>query len=146
MVAGNLMVGGCGDSEAERLAQHQRDAIRRVMEMDKAYAQVRNQHVSADDLSSAATACQKYVEVMAATDMSDLPPDVRDAYTRHIQAWRDMATVLDHYSGYTGAFLKGYDGEAGKAKYDAAGKVIDDTWKDVKAKAAAHGVDTSVYP
>ena len=90
--------------------------------------------------------CQKYVEVMAATDMSDLPPDVRDAYARHIQAWRDMATVLDHYSGYTGAFLKGYDGEAGKAKYDAAGKVIDDTWKDVKAKAAAHGVDTSTYP
>ena len=146
-LGGLLLAAGCGPSDAEvkagAQAEQVRTAIRRVFDLDAAFARARNQAAGdGTDLAVSASAMRQYVAAAGGIDMKDVPEDVRMAYMKHLDSWQAAAVVFDRYAGITGAFRKGYDGpEHVGGLATRVQKATEDTWNDLKAKAKAYGVE-----
>lgn len=97
--------------------------------------------VSHHGLAKSAAAVQQYVNAMRAIDLKDVPDDFRGSYARHLEAWQAVGELLEHYSGLSGSFRLGVDGDDYvKARLAAADKDVTDTWAAVKDKAKVYGV------
>lgn len=111
------------------------------MAIDASIAKIRDQVKSSTDLKVVSDGITRYADTLAAVDMSDVPGDVKDAYVKHIAAWRATSLFLTRYTGVSGSFLRGLDGDNYvKSQLEVLDGSITSTWAEVKAKAAVYGV------
>lgn len=140
-------VAGCGGDApkpaVDPAAVRNRDAVRKVLDVDVALGRARDQvFARPKNLVEAAAAVRQYVAAASAIDMKDAPEDFAAAYRRHVDAWRVGGELIDHYSGITGMFRVSVDGEAyAKSRLDGAQAAVKDSWNEVRARARAHGVE-----
>lgn len=98
-----------------------------------------------------ADAVSWYATELSKIPLGDCPPDFRQAFLRHQQAWQSAASTLQNepgvLDGLIEGFIRGLSGEldGGATRYmDArsrAGQQIQDTWYAVEEVATKHGVD-----
>lgn len=121
----------CGEDEAkvaaEQAAARQREAIRRVFDLDAALAKPRDQATTgSNDLAAAVAAIRQYVSAVSALDLSALPEDVRTTYAKHLDAWRAGPDLIEHHSGMRGVLRATIDGDAfAKGRIDAAQEAVE---------------------
>jgi len=113
--------------------QKQKSCIQSIIQQDEVLGGIRNHACEDTTLSSTILA---YVEGMEALNFENCPKAFTEAFQKHIDAWRDMITVMDKYPGLRGEMHdlfkqleEGEDAEAFKTKLDA----VWDTWSGVEA-------------
>jgi hypothetical protein len=122
-------------------------AIERVLAQDRTYAQQRNDAASRG--AAASDAIAQYVARMKSLDFSGCPPEFREAYIRHANAWQGMQIQLasepSGWDAFLTGFLKGLNGQldGGSFQMEADRKKhlekIQASWGEVEAIAARHG-------
>ncbi len=126
-----------------------------AFEIDRVIAQDKELSLQAErDIAqgmSRKDALDKMTQGMRQIDLSDCPPEFREAYIRHIQAWESFAS--EHgIEGFFKALLTGVlialtsnptPLVAYIAEQKGISQDINDTWKEVEAIAARYNVRTS---
>jgi hypothetical protein len=134
---------GCGGKE--------RDAIKRVINLDKQYASSLKQLPPNSTASQYAWGIGRYCDAAEAMDMADCPADFVVAYRQHLRAWRAAQQAIAQLpdgllEGLWMGFLNGLGGEMDGGQQRLSGAVgsaqerVRVTWEEVERIAAKHDV------
>ena len=118
-------------------------AIAAILEQDAELAAKRDR---ATEKQSAARTAAEYVQAMRKLDYSKTPPEFREAFEKHINAWDKSITFLEQHDDVRGEMHELFDkirekSRNDKMKLESHVAQIFATWEDVEASAKENGVE-----
>gem|GEM_PF-3056837 len=143
-----VVAGDSGASSAARQQARMRSAIESVMATDNQMFDRMNSSVSSG--TPPAQAIASYAARLKSIDMSQCPPEFREAYLRHANAWQGLGMQIDKepqsfIESVLYGFLNGlrgeFDGGLGRLQreHDSRFEAVVTTWGEVEAIAVRYG-------
>ena len=115
-------------------------AIDNVIQQDKAFSrEIQSTIGTWEQIWGASEQVNLYAQFLRNLDLSQCPPDFRDAFLKHAYAWTKVATAVESASGVTG-FMRGLGGVDTTAEVNSAQREVADTWYEVDRIARGYGV------